>query len=386
VREVDDMNANYRSLRKLALSALTAVVAAVLLIGPSFVKQSQISLAQDGSGEERPVRKRSSKRKNRPPRSTATVANSKRANSNRPNRATANSNQTANQITNPASTPRNFYKPGLDQASSIPSPLPTSTPQVTASDALLLPKDFLELESKRENWERQQALKAYSSTLTLEQPDWPAQPKPSRDPWQTPPPWFATPTPMIYPPIDAEKYAKVFGRPPPRTLATPVPIVREPVARVPVYIPDPTPRPLERPIFVDPAPSIDSTDNVLIRLLHLSEQNPHPRINTKGQISEMLGKTKVFVNATGLAADRITARLREYGRPEIVLTAAEAEFAVNYFTRIDGSKGGALIVTIRDPNERLPRILWRDDLKNSDAFDKLVKRFIKELRKLRGDK
>jgi hypothetical protein len=117
------------------------------------------------------------------------------------------------------------------------------------------------------------------------------------------------------------------------------------------------------------------------------EENPNRRLNTEGQFSDILAKRKVFVNVTGTAGYKITTRLKEYGRLEIVPTVQNAECAINYFTWLDGSKGGMLIVTIRDPTERLPRIIWRGiDVKNRDSFDKLAKRFISELKKLRGEK
>ncbi len=141
----------------------------------------------------------------------------------------------------------------------------------------------------------------------------------------------------------------------------------------------------------------------------------------KGMLSEISGKRKVFVSKGGGSADYvITARLREYSGLEIVETAAEAEFAVNYcewyFERkaddpvlhrpclvgdppsIRGSAGN-LVITIRDPIQHVPRVIWQADDTNdaclqigpyaaaspTSAADRLTRRFISELKKLRGE-
>jgi hypothetical protein len=245
---------------------------------------------------------------------------------------------------------------------------------------ILLPNDFLQAESKRRNWEG-----VKQPRYLIEQNVLQAEAAPTPNIWQPSPPWLVQPTPTPFPTIDPEKFRKVFGREPPRALATPVPIV-PPKDQIPVYFPPPTSTPLPPQIILSPAPAARTEDS-LAEMLTPRRENSYRPLNTIGQFSEMLGKTKVFMNATGPSRERIMARLREYGRPEIVFTAQEAEFALNYFNWIDGSKGGTLIVTIRDPNERLPRIVWREgDLKSSEAFDKLVKRFINELKRLRREK
>ncbi|HKQ53655.1 MAG TPA: hypothetical protein VJT74_14870, partial [Pyrinomonadaceae bacterium] len=131
---------------------------------------------------------------------------------------------------------------------------------------------------------------------------------------------------------------------------------------------------------------------------YFQPSNPEKPRNTEGKFSEISNKRKVFVNVEGEAGEKITARLREYGRLEIVKTAGEAEIAVNYFSvsRVEAIArvvtGGTIIITIRDPLQHVPRIIWQKDdtdggwLKRGDAFDKLIKRFISELKKLRGEK
>lgn len=138
---------------------------------------------------------------------------------------------------------------------------------------------------------------------------------------------------------------------------------------------------------------------------------PKKTLNTTGTLIEILDKRKVFVNVMGEAGDKITARLREYGELEIAKTAGRAEFAINYygwseerphhsskFYSLGGATyvtvtGGEMIVTIRDASQGVPRIIWRnkdDDsssgFRGNDAFNKLIKRFIRELKKLRGEK
>lgn len=147
----------------------------------------------------------------------------------------------------------------------------------------------------------------------------------------------------------------------------------------------------------EPKPTFDRT--LLIPFSSQSlEGGSGQVIYTKGEFNGLLGKRKVFVHADRAAtADRITARLREYGGLEIVQTAAEAEFALHVnswsnsgevFMGISKTfKGGTLIVTIRETNLPVPRIIWRHTEDGEDsAFDKLAKRFIRDLKKLRGEK
>jgi hypothetical protein len=152
------------------------------------------------------------------------------------------------------------------------------------------------------------------------------------------------------------------------------------------------------------------------RILSSMRQDPFSEpekfLSTTGAFSEISGKRKVFVNNSGEYRDKITARLRAYGGLEIVKTAREAEFAVWYddwareerFKNMSGPlgiwepetvkdvTGGTLIITIRDPSQHIPRIIWRKDdtdggwVRRGDAHDKLVKRFISELKKLRAEK
>jgi len=135
-------------------------------------------------------------------------------------------------------------------------------------------------------------------------------------------------------------------------------------------------------------------------------------LNTSGSLSDISTKRKVFVNNKGEDGDKIIARLKAYGRLEIVQTASEADLAVWFDswereerykdtsgplgiwapTTVKDVTGGSLFVTIRDPSAHVPRILWRNSdtdggvFKRGDASDKLAKRFISELKKLRGEK
>jgi hypothetical protein len=163
---------------------------------------------------------------------------------------------------------------------------------------------------------------------------------------------------------------------------------------------------------------LESSPRINISRPASDEQTLHPPglrskpgklFNATGALSEIADRHKVFVNIRGEYGDRITARLKAYGRLEVVKTAVEADFAVSYYDWADderdvgpttslgvwdeGTKavtGGTLIVTIRDPSERMPRVIWRNDdtdggrLKRGDAIDKLSKRFINELKRLRG--
>jgi hypothetical protein len=123
----------------------------------------------------------------------------------------------------------------------------------------------------------------------------------------------------------------------------------------------------------------------------------------EGKFPEISDRRKVFVNIEGETGSKIIARLREYGRVEIVQTAREADFAVHFYHRyknyyineggpimIGGS--GTMIITIRDPSQGLPRIIWRKDdtdggmFRKGDAVDKLIERFISDLKKLRREK
>ncbi|HEV3470999.1 MAG TPA: hypothetical protein VG148_16870 [Pyrinomonadaceae bacterium] len=123
-------------------------------------------------------------------------------------------------------------------------------------------------------------------------------------------------------------------------------------------------------------------------------------LNTTGEFTEILGKRKVFVNVTGQAGEKITARLREYGGLEVVRTAREAEFAVHFFYLSEiwvGDGGvirtvitprGKMIITIRDPSKGVPRIVWQNEdidggrFRKNEAFNKLIERFITELKEL----
>jgi hypothetical protein len=137
---------------------------------------------------------------------------------------------------------------------------------------------------------------------------------------------------------------------------------------------------------------------------------PRKPLNTTGAFSEIANKRKVYVNNQGEYGEKITTRLRAYGGLEIVKTAGEAELAVWYDTwafdkrtpdpvaptilpeTVRTVTGGTLFITIRDSATKLPRIIWRHDdtdggwFKRGDAVDKLAKRFVNELKKLRGEK
>jgi hypothetical protein len=129
-------------------------------------------------------------------------------------------------------------------------------------------------------------------------------------------------------------------------------------------------------------------------------------------LSEIANKRKVFVNIRGEYGGKVTARLKAYGKLEVVKNPGEAEFAVSYYDwsaeqwvansirlpaiwEQENKKavtGGTLIITTRDLSEHTPRIIWRNDdtdggwLKRGDAVDKLTRRFIGELKKLRAGK
>jgi hypothetical protein len=135
---------------------------------------------------------------------------------------------------------------------------------------------------------------------------------------------------------------------------------------------------------------------------------PVKPLNTSGSLSDISNKRKVFVNFTGSIGDKIIAKLGTYGGLEVVKTAVEADLAVNlyYWEREERSPpqglfgeqtvkdvtGATMIVTIRDPSQRIPRIVWRNDdtdggwLKRGEAYDKLIKRFISEVKKMRGER
>jgi hypothetical protein len=135
---------------------------------------------------------------------------------------------------------------------------------------------------------------------------------------------------------------------------------------------------------------------------YFQQSKPGKRWNTDGTFPEISDKRRVFVNVRGEAGEKITARLREYGRLEIVQTTEKAEFAIHYYPFVGGQyvfmgqantvTGGGLIITIPDPLQHIPRVIWRHDdndggwLKKGTAYDKLVKRFISDLKKLRGEK
>jgi hypothetical protein len=135
------------------------------------------------------------------------------------------------------------------------------------------------------------------------------------------------------------------------------------------------------------------------------ESEPKKALFTTGTFSEISNKRKVFVNVTGKAGAKIAARLREYGGLEVVQTAREAEFAVHFYNDsrdVVDENGiqhtitnglGMMIITIRAPSQGLPSIVWQNAdrdggewFKSGEAFDKLARRFILELKKLRGEK
>lgn len=161
------------------------------------------------------------------------------------------------------------------------------------------------------------------------------------------------------------------------------------------------------PLRIDKWPSIGSRIEpeskfdaaLLIPVSGTAEGRPPQVVYTKGEFSELSGKRRVIVNADSAAtADKLTARLREYSGLEIVKTAREAEFALNVNSWTGGTltfmgiptktfKGGSLIVTVRDTSLPIPRIIWRHtEDGDGGAFDKLAKRFIRDLKKLRGEK
>jgi hypothetical protein len=142
---------------------------------------------------------------------------------------------------------------------------------------------------------------------------------------------------------------------------------------------------------------------------------PEKPVYTIGAFSEIADKRKVFVNIRGDYGDKITARLRADGGFEIVRTAREADFTVWFYDwareeriprlpypyqpgvlplpdTIKNVTGGTLIITIRDPSQHVPRIIWQKEdtdggvFRKGDACEKLVRRFISDLKKLRGEK
>jgi hypothetical protein len=252
---------------------------------------------------------------------------------------------------------------------------------------LLLPRDFLEVEKSRVSSELNALLRnddAWQSAQTSV--PFVPQEMPARWPSSVGPEPFPTPRPEVV----AKLAAKLPKNSQP--VPTPAPVVR-PIDQLPVYIPQPTPTPWRAPIFSAPPAPVRTTDPFSLGLEPepLEEENLPPRLNTEGKFPEILGKQRVLVRVISpagdtLYVDKMTARLREYGRLSIAYTAKDAEFALNFFAWNDGAKGGTLIVTIRDPAEHLPRVLWRGGIKGNDACDKLVKRFIKELKVLRNEK
>jgi hypothetical protein len=163
---------------------------------------------------------------------------------------------------------------------------------------------------------------------------------------------------------------------------------------------------LEGEAYVAAAPDQPS-DNPLAR----GPRRERP-LNTTGKFPEIANKRKIFVNVGGKYGDKMISRLRAYDGLEIVRTAREADFALSFYDwafeerlppdprnplgefgleRVKIVKGGTLIVTIRDPSERVPRVIWRKDdtsggvFKRGEAVDKLTRRFIDELKKLRGE-
>lgn len=396
------MNTNSSSLKKLIVAAVVAGISLGMLLWPQFVNLDNVSFAQGGKGEERPR-----KRPIRNP-STPTPAQPNGRGTLRTGRAKA--------TPAPRQTrPRTYNIPKLEPSPTVsfgtrssdtpklePSPtvsFGTSSTDIAkppAYDDLLLPANYLELVKKWSDWEslhHPMCLVQKSARLDVPYP----QPTPRGDTifvMPTPDPWRQRP--LATPPPSMRRSTGIpISKPTPLTL---------PRDQVPIYIPRATPTPIAeiyRDVYV-PCPS--PTQNPLLigesassstlgtspwfdsQKKSLAEKNPNRLPNSTGEFAEISGKRKVFVNATILAHLKIEARLSEYGRVEFAFTAGEADFAVNYFSWIDGSKGGTLIVTIRDPKEPLPRIVWREgDLKNSDAYDKLVKRFIKDLKKLRGE-
>lgn len=147
---------------------------------------------------------------------------------------------------------------------------------------------------------------------------------------------------------------------------------------------------------LEPKPNPDW--GLLIPVSETLESRSRQVVYTKGEFSELSGKRRVIVNAENAAmADKVTARLREYSGLEIVKTAGEAEFAININTYSHSGDvfmgitktftGGSMIVTIRDTSLPIPRIIWSHTEGGADgAFDKLAKRFIRDLKKLRGEK
>lgn len=120
-----------------------------------------------------------------------------------------------------------------------------------------------------------------------------------------------------------------------------------------------------------------------------------------GDISELKDLHRVYVGTSDLAIrDSIVEELKKYSGVTVVSRDKEAEFIVSFEGKYRSTKNifgrktdfyqsqTTAFVLVRDtPQERLrPRILWHANLTGKDVAARAARQFIKDLKKVRGEK